>query len=158
MRKVWGVELLLEVDDESCTEVIEFVENKLTAGEEYVACHVNRIIPVPPLGQQPSSQPMFKYNMKYGLKRLGIDMLEETDPHTLGKLTQFESLEKAINTVRMAPLASTIRHPRHRAKADKLCRELGKMWLDEILYHFEKQVKEDFMQKSKEVDDENKDS
>lgn len=113
---------------------------------------------VPPLEQQPSSQPILKYDMEYGLKRLGINMPEEKDPHTLGKLTQAIALEKVIDTVRMAPLSSTIRHPRHRAKADRLCRELGKMWLDEVLYHFEKQVKEDFMQKLKEVGDENKDS
>jgi len=148
------VELLLETDLSSFTEIEKLMVDSLTAGEELVASCVSRVSAVPP----PASQPILKYDMKRGLKRSGIDMLEETDPHTLGKLTQFESLEKAINTVRMAPLASTIRHPRHRAKADKLCRELGKMWLDEILYHFEGQVKEAFMQKSKEVDDENKDS
>ena len=98
MRKIWNVELLLEVDAGAFTEIEKFVVDKLTEGEEQVACCVNRIIPVPPLGPQPAAQPVLKYDMKYGLKRLGIDMLEETDPHTLGKLTQFESLEKAINT------------------------------------------------------------
>ena len=126
----------------------------VTALKEHCdACFVTHAHPIPGLGSPPAAQPTLEYDMKYPLKRLNIDLLEDKDAHTLGKQVQYRSLTKILDTVK-APLSFTVLHPRHRGKAEKLCRELGKMWLDEILHHFERQEEEDVMQILKEVENE----
>jgi len=151
MRRFWKIELLMDTDIEDFTSIAEYVTGKLTDAEQCTACCVNSVSPVPPL-------PAINYEMKYPPKPISIDLLEEKDPHTLGKSVQYVALNKVLDMVKRAPLSTTVLHPRHRGRAEKLCRELGEMWLDAILHHFEKQEEENFMQMLKEVEDESKDS
>jgi hypothetical protein len=150
MKRIWEVTLMMETDINDFISIEEHVVNALK--EHCDACCVTHAHPLP--GLEPFSDSTLHLDMKYPLKRLNIDLLEDKDTHTLGKQVQYRSLTKILDTVKEAPLSSTVLHPRHRGKAEKLCRELGKMWLDEILYHFERQEKEGLMQKLKEVEDE----